>query len=195
MKTTVSRLFDSHEEAAAAVADLETAGFNHDDISLVSPGEGRVVEDRSFAPGEHHDDNVHAAHGVAKGALIGAGLGGGATLLAGASLLAVPGMGPVLAAGFLTAALVGAGAGGATGGMMGAVQDAGHSDADAHALTEGVRRGGSLVIVKAPEDRAAMAEEILVRHGGVEANAREQARAPEPSEEFIEPPPNPQAGV
>ena len=172
MKTTVSRLFDSHAQAAAAVADLETAGYSHDDISLVSPGEARTAEDRSFAAGEHHEDNPHAAHGVTKGALIGAGIGGGATLLAGASLLAVPGMGPVLAAGFLTAALVGAGAGGATGGMMGAVRDAGHSDADAHALTEGVRRGGSVVIVKAPEDRASLAEEILVRHGGVEARIR-----------------------
>ena len=172
MKTTISRLFDSHDEAVAAVQDLETAGYSHDDISLISPGEGRDAEGRSFAPGQHHDDNTHAAHGVAKGALIGAGIGGGATLLAGASLLAVPGMGPVLAAGFLTAALVGAGTGGATGGMMGAVRDAGHSDADAHALTEGVRRGGSVVIVKAPEDRAGLAEEILIRHGGVEAGGR-----------------------
>jgi hypothetical protein len=195
MKTTVSRLFDSHDQAAAAVQDLETAGYNHHDISLVSPGVGRQAEGRSFAPGEHHDDNIHAAHGVAQGALIGAGIGGGATLLAGASLLAVPGMGPVLAAGFLTAALAGAGAGGATGAMMGAVRDAGHSEADAHALTEGLRRGGSVFIVRAPEDRAELAEEILVRHGGVEATAREQAYAAESPEEFIEPPPKPHAGV
>lgn len=175
MKRTVSRLFDSHDEAAAAVHDLETAGFAHDDISLMSPGADHPAEDRSFASDEHHNDNVHAAHGGAKGALIGAGIGGGATLLAGASLLAVPGMGLVLAAGFLTAALVGAGTGAVTGGMIGALRDAGHSEADAHALAEGVRGGGSVVSVRAPDDRASMAEEILVRHGGVEAAGRDTA--------------------
>ena len=69
MKRTVSRLFDSHDEAAAAIADLETAGFAHDDINLMSPGSSDPAEDRSFASDGHHNDNIHATHGGAKGAV------------------------------------------------------------------------------------------------------------------------------
>jgi hypothetical protein len=200
MKRTVSRLFDTHAEAVAAVQDLETAGFSHDDISLMSPGADRPPEDRAFSePAEGaahpHEDNIHASHGLAKGALIGAGIGGGATLLAGASLLAVPGMGMVLAAGFLAAALAGAGTGMMTGGMLGALRDAGHSEEDAHTLAEGVLRGGSVVTVRAPEERAAMAEEILVRHGGVDAAVRRRVYEADNWGRFGDPPMKPNAGV
>jgi hypothetical protein len=206
MKRTVSRLFDSHDEAAAAVHDLETAGFDTKDVSLVSSDARRTAEARSFAPAEpgaeaaaeleEHSDSIHAAHGVAKGAAIGAGIGGGATLLAGAGLLAIPGMGPVLAAGFLTTALAGAATGAMTGTMLGALRDSGHSEEDAHALAEGLRRGGSIVTVRAPEDRASMAEEILVRHGGVDAAVRRKAYEAEGWKAFEEQPPgNPDLGA
>ncbi|MDB5454087.1 MAG: hypothetical protein JWO33_2665, partial [Caulobacteraceae bacterium] len=59
-----------------------------------------------------------------------------------------------------------------TGGMLGALRDSGVSEMDAHALAEGVRRGGAIVSVRVPEDRAAQVEEILIRHGGVEASTR-----------------------
>jgi hypothetical protein len=200
MKRTVSRLFDSHDEAAAAIHDLETAGFDPNDVSLMSADKRRTAEAKSFAPRAADDepptDSIHATHGVAKGAAIGAGLGGGATLLAGAGLLAVPGMGPVLAAGFLTTALAGAATGALTGTMLGALRDAGHSEEEAHTLAEGLRRGGSIVTIRAPEDRAAQAEEILVRHGGVDAALRRQVYEAEGWREFDEQPPmKPNAGV
>jgi hypothetical protein len=177
MKRTVSRLFDSHDEAVRAVEDLEAAGFAHDDIALMSNAGERLAEDRSFAPGEkphdaQHVDNIHASHGVTKGARAGAGIGGAAALLAGAGLLAIPGMGPVLAAGFLATAATGAATGAMTGGMLGALRDSGHSDADAHTLAEGVRRGGAIVSVRAPEERAALVDEILIRNGGALAADR-----------------------
>lgn len=184
MMRTISRLFDSHEEAVRAVRDLESAGIAHDDISLISNDARRTSEARAFAPAgatdpkvhlatplQHspdHEDNVHASHGVEAGAAIGAGVGGGASLLAGLGLLAIPGMGPVLGAGFLASALAGAAAGAMTGGMIGAMRDSGLSESEANTLAEGVRRGGAIVSVRAPEDRAAAVEEILVRHGGVE---------------------------
>jgi len=198
MKRTVSRLFNTHEEALHAVEDLEAAGFAHEDIALISGDHQRTSQARSFAPArgdsvvpprtageaapplaaeaplhEHeHPDNVHAAHGIGKGAAIGGVIGGGASLLAGLGLLAVPGMGPVLAAGFLASALAGAATGAATGGMMGALRDAGVDADEAGAYVEGVRRGGAMVSVKAPEDRAAYVEEVLARHGGLPAADR-----------------------
>jgi hypothetical protein len=99
-------------------------------------------------------------------------LGGGAGLLAGIGALAIPGLGPVVAAGWLVAALTGAGAGAATGGLLGALTTAGVDEADAHVYAEGVRRGGNLVTVRTDETRAAQAESILARHGPVDTARR-----------------------
>jgi hypothetical protein len=85
------------------------------------------------------------AEGAGKGAGIGAGVGGAAGLLAGLGLLAIPGLGPVVAAGWLAATAAGAAAGAATGGILGALTEAGVSEEDAHSYAEGVRRGGTLV--------------------------------------------------
>src|SRR6185369_6613104 len=149
MAPAITRLFDRSEDAAAAVAQLEAAGVPHHDISLVANN----AEGRHLTGGrrDNLDDN-DAAEGAAKGATTGGLLGGGAGLLAGLGMLAIPGLGPVVAAGWLVStavgAVVGAAAGGAAGGILGALKDAGHSDEDAHVYAEGVRRGGSLVSVK-----------------------------------------------
>ena len=80
---------------------------------------------------------------------------GTAGLLAGLGLLAIPGLGPVVAAGWLAATAVGAAAGAATGGIVGALTEAGVSEADAHSYAEGVRRGGTLVSARiADADRS-----------------------------------------
>ena len=176
MSRTVSRLFNSHREAVRAVEDLEAAGIPHTDISLMSNNAENWHEPRSFAGGESKDadtpDNVHASHGVGKGAAIGGAIGGGAALLLGLGMLAIPGAGPILAGGFLASALTGAATGAIAGSWMGAFRDAGVSEEDAHTFAEGVRRGGSVVSVRADEAIAARAEEILARHGGVEAAER-----------------------
>ena len=72
-------------------------------------------------------------------------MGGTAGLPAGLGLLAIPGLGPVVAAGWLAATAVGAAAGAATGGIVGALTEAGVSEEEAHSYAEGVRRGGTLV--------------------------------------------------
>ena len=88
------------------------------------------------------DGTDDRAEGAGKGACIGAGLGGAAGLLAGLGLLAIPGLGPVVAAGWLAAMAVGLAAGAATGGLVGALTEAGVSKEEAPLYAEGVRRGG-----------------------------------------------------
>jgi hypothetical protein len=122
------------------VRSLEAAGVPHSDISIVANN-----SDNWFNSGNKVDrdgDGVDdRAEGAGKGAGIGAGLGGAAGLLAGLGLLAIPGLGPVVA-GWLAATAVGAAAGAATGGLVGALTQAGVSKEEAPLYAEGVRRGG-----------------------------------------------------
>lgn len=180
MTHTITRLFNSHTEAMAAVTDLEQAGIPHDDISLIaSNGDNWHAghqHDRPHMKDGDHDGENDKAEGAGKGAATGGLIGGGAGLLAGLGMLAIPGLGPVVAAGWLAAtavgALAGAAAGGAAGGLLGALKDAGHSDEDAQVYAEGVRRGGTLVSVRAHEAREAEVEQILQRRAGVNAMDR-----------------------
>lgn len=165
---TVTGLFDTYGDAEAAVANLEAAGISSNDISIVSNnGDGR-----------YKDDN-NAAEGAGTGAGIGAGVGGAGGLLAGLGLLAIPGVGPVVAAGWLAATAVGAVAGavvgGATGGLIGALTESGVSEADAHVYAEGVRRGGTLVTARVDETRQSEAEAILKRSNWVDPALRRRS--------------------
>ena len=174
MSKTITRLFDSHTQALEAIAELETRGIDHDKISLVSNNAEKWHDGKRYG----EDDN-DTAEGAGKGAAAGGLLGGGAGLLAGLGMLAIPGLGPVVAAGGLTAPAVGAAAGAvagaATGGVLGALKDAGHSDEEANVYAEGVRRGGSLVSVKAHDDEIAVVESILNARRGVDAARRGEA--------------------
>ena len=118
MTTTISRLYNNYTDAQRAVSDLEAAGVSHSDISIVANN-----SDNWFSTDKKVDrdrDGVDdRAEGAGKGAGVGAGVGGAAGLLAGLGLLAIPGLGPVVAAGWLAATAVGAAAGAATGGVIG----------------------------------------------------------------------------
>jgi uncharacterized protein (TIGR02271 family) len=100
-------------------------------------------------------------------------------MLAGLGLLAIPGLGPVIAAGWLVSTLVGAGAGAAAGAVVGSLAgsltEIGVSEADAHAYAEGVRRGGTLVTVRADEVLADRVIAILDDEGTVDLNERSAA--------------------
>ncbi|WP_022716829.1 hypothetical protein, partial [Rhizobium mongolense] len=104
---------------------------------------------------------------------------GAGGLLAGLGLLAIPGVGPVVAAGWLAAtaagAAAGAVAGGVTGGLIGALTSSGVSEEDAHLYAEGVRRGGTLVTARVEEGRVAEAEAILQRSNWVDPTERRRA--------------------
>lgn len=174
MSKTITRLFDSHTQALEAIAELEARGVDHDRISLVSNNADNWHDGRRDADGDNE-----TAEGAGKGAATGGLLGGGAGLLAGLGMLAIPGLGPVVAAGWLTATAVGAAAGAvagaATGGLLGALKEAGHSDEEANVYSEGVRRGGSLVSVKARDDEIITVESILNDRRGVDALGRGDA--------------------
>src|ERR1700752_274892 len=154
MTVTISRLYNSYPDAAKAVKNLESAGVPHADISLVANNSDNwYSSDKKID--KDHDGVDDRAEGAGKGAGVGAGVGGTAGLLAGLGLLAIPGLGPVVAAGWLAATAVGAAAGAATGGIVGALTEAGVSEEDANSYAEGVRRGGTLVSARVPEtDRA-----------------------------------------
>jgi len=155
MTTTISRLYDTYADAERAVTRLEEAGVPHSDISIVANNSDNWYGSRSGKVDRDRDGVDDRAEGAGTGAGIGAGLGGAAGLLAGLGLLAIPGLGPVVAAGWFASMAVGAVAGAAAGGIVGALTEAGVSREDASRYAEGVRRGGTLVTAKVPDqDRA-----------------------------------------
>src|SRR3954471_9085787 len=167
---TISRLYDDYATASRVVDELERAGIPHSDISIVaSNSEGWYDRDRTTsgvdpAHDRDHDGRDDRAEGAAAGAGIGATLGGVAGLLAGLGMLAIPGIGPVVAAGWLASTAAVAVAGGATGGLICALTQSGVGEDEAHAYAEGVRRGGTLVTVRVDDSRRAAAEAIMQRH-------------------------------
>lgn len=177
----VTRLFDNHSDALEAVSALERAGIASDRISLVSNNVDNWHDGHVHAaggrPGDRDGDGHNdVAEGAGKGAATGGVLGAGAGVLAGLGMLAIPGLGPVVAAGWLASTAVGAAAGaaagGAAGGLLGALKDAGHDEADAHVYAEGVRRGGTLVSVRIDEADRVRVETILNDRRGFDSLTR-----------------------
>ena len=169
MKRTISGLFDTRDEASAAVTELRKIGIAETDIGLVS----------NNSNGSHSEDTASDAAGDAgTGAGIGAAVGGVGGLLTGLGLMAIPGVGPVVAAGWLAAtaagAVAGAVVGGAAGGLVGALTERGIDKNDAHVYAEGVRRGGSLVTVSVGDEDIEAARSILQR-GSIDVRSRESA--------------------
>ena len=159
---TVTGLYDNHEDAKTAVNALEDAGISSSDISIVSRS-GKT-------------DESNAGEGAATGAGVGAVVGGAGGLLAGLGMLAIPGVGPVVAAGWLvataTGAVAGAVAGGAAGGIIGSMTSAGVDENDAHVYAEGVRRGSTLVSARVEDDQVAIARSVIDDNSPVNLNAR-----------------------
>jgi hypothetical protein len=179
MTVTISRLYDDYASASRAVTELEAAGIPHSDISIIANNSDnwyatdrtgyrttgtRPAPNQATAEADRDRDGVDdRTEGAATGGGIGAALGGAAGLLTGLGLMAIPGVGPVVAAGWLVATLTGAAAGGLTGGLIGALTQAGVSQQDAHVYAEGVRRGGTLVTARVPDGDRARYDTILNR--------------------------------
>jgi hypothetical protein len=167
MTQAVTGLYDTYDAAVSAVNDLEAAGIPHSEISIVSNNvDNRYDRDRASRAGAD----------AGTGAGIGAAVGGVGGLLTGLGLLAIPGVGPVVAAGWLVATAVGAAGGavvgGAAGGLVGSLTGAGVPEHDANFYAEGVRRGGTLVTARVDDARAPIAREILQRHNWVDPAVR-----------------------
>jgi len=161
MTHTITQIFDSHAQALEAIDALERAGFAKDDISTLTQAPDGSVESSATS----------AAEVAGAGAGVGAAVGGGAGLLAGLGLMAIPGIGPIVASGWFAATAAGAAAGavvgGATGGIVGALMANGATEDEAHVYAESLRRGGTLLTMRAPDDRAAEATRIISRFSAV----------------------------
>jgi hypothetical protein len=165
MKTVVGT-YDNIETAYAVANDLVSAGYNRNDISVIAND-----RDSAYSPYVTTTANtkvVNKTDDVGTGAGIGAAIGGIGGLLLGLGALAIPGIGPVVAAGPLLAALTGAGVGAVAGGIVGALVDLGIPDEEANIYAEGLHRGDVLVIAQVPDASANAVTRILDRPGLVD---------------------------
>jgi len=174
MEQTVVGLFDNLEDAHKVVTELVKAGFDRGQISLVandaSKNYSKYLTKDTAATGK--DEDVSSGEGASFGAVVGGLMG----VIAGLGALAIPGVGPVLAAGPLLGALtggaVGAVAGAVTGGVVAGLIDSGVPEEDAQYYAEGVRRGGTLVMVTGPDNLAQKAADIMNRYGAIDVHER-----------------------
>jgi hypothetical protein len=164
----VIAVFHDGASARAAVHALKEAGFGGRDISVLMPD---ADASREFAT----ETGLATRDGAAAGAAAGGLLGGLAGWLIGIGVLAVPGLGPLLAAGALGAALSGVAIGAGVGAIAGALVGIGVPEDEAAWYEQEVRGGRALVSVLA-RDRRESAMEILRRFGGYDASRRRQTR-------------------
>ncbi len=166
MAKTIVSLYNELSDARNAVADLVKAGFARDTISLVARDmDGRYAtyfEKQKSQEGETPpDDEV-------EGALTGGIIGGLAGMLLGLGMVAIPGVGPVIAAGPLATILLGAGTGTLTGSLVGAIVEWDVPEGEAEYYAERVQQGSTLVSVRTSDDQADYVMSILNRHHPVE---------------------------
>jgi hypothetical protein len=155
---TVSRMYDNYSDAVAVVTDIEAAALNPNrEISLVANenarGRDTTVETQRTEP--HSGTGTGATGGGIVGGIVG--------ILTGIGVMAIPGVGPLVAAGWLATTLAGIATGAVVGGLLGALTNAGVSREEAEVYEEGVRRGSTLVVVRAEEDDIPRVEEIMDR--------------------------------
>jgi hypothetical protein len=145
----------------SALEALRAANFRNSDISAIFPERERTTKDLA------HEINTKAPEGIATGAGTGAAVGGVLGWLVGIGAIAIPGVGPLLAAGPVVAAIAGAGVAGATGGLVGGLIGAGIPEVEAKRFAGRIREGGYLISVHCDDNTwAKRAEEILEATGG-----------------------------
>jgi hypothetical protein len=172
MKKAVIGILQTRAEAESVVQSLTSAGFATHNISVLFP-DARGSQD--FA----HEHSTKAPEGAIAGVGAGGLLGGTLGLLAGIGALAIPGIGPLIAAGPLMATLSGAAAGAAVGGLTGALVGMGIPEIEAK-LYEGKLRSGNLLVAVHVDsaDERKTAEEILERHGARDVGTTSEAHVP-----------------
>jgi hypothetical protein len=155
----------------AAVEDLKDAGFRSEDISVLFPDTQGTKE---FAI----EKETKAPEGATAGAGTGAVIGGALGWLTGIGLLAIPGLGPFIAAGPIVAALAGVGAGGVVGGIAGALIGMGIPEYEANRYEGRIKTGGILLSVHADDrDWKDKAKNILQRTGADDIGYKGEAKA------------------
>ena len=154
-------VFSQREDVEDALRALKDDGFNMDDVSLLA----RDLEGVEGADEVTEKDGNEASEGAGIGASTGTVLGGIGGFLVGAGVLAIPGVGPVLAAGVgiseIAATLAGAGIGAAAGGIIGALVGLGIPEEKAKVYEDRIKAGDYLLMVTGTEDHVERAASIL----------------------------------
>jgi hypothetical protein len=155
-------LVSTQAQAESIVGELQRAGFSSNDISALFPDKRGT---RDFA----HEQNTKAPEGAVAGASAGGALGGTLGFLAGIGVLAIPGLGPFVAAGPIMAALSGAAAGAAAGGIAGALIGMGIPEVEAKQYESKIRDGNILLSVHTEDGvQRAQAKKILESAGAID---------------------------
>jgi hypothetical protein len=168
MAKAVFGLVENDFQAERVVEELRGAGFSNNDISVLFPDKAGT---RDFA----HEQHTKAPEGAATGAATGGLLGGALGWLAGIGTLAIPGVGPFIAAGPIMAALAGAGVGAAAGGLTGALVGMGIPEYEAKLYEGKIKEGNILIAVHSENsEETKRAKEILERSGAHDVSYTEE---------------------
>ncbi len=171
-KTSVFGIVKSHSQAEKIVENLQTAGFDSAEISVLLPDD----------EGKHdigHVKATKAPEGATTGAATGGVTGGVLGLLAGIGALAIPGIGPFIAAGPIMAALSGAAVGATTGGVVGGLIGMGIPEIEAKRYEEKLKTGNYLIAVHAHDgDEKDRAKEIFKNAGAEDISTASMSKAP-----------------
>jgi len=174
MSKAVFCITKSDRQAQQIVVALRDAGFPDDDISVLFPDK---AGSRDFA----HEHHTKLPEGATTGGVAGGVLGGVLGWLAGTGTLAIPGLGPLIAAGPILAALSGAAGGGVGGGIVGALVGLGIPEYEAKRYEGKLRDGNILISVHTENsDERSMAKDIFVRAGAEDISYTGEASAPHP---------------
>lgn len=172
MARIVVGLFETPTQAHNAVDELFRNRFEREEISVLAHPREEAESGPGDEAGASRRRDVPGGSGPATGMGVGAALGGLGGLLVGLGMLAIPGIGPLAAAGPLATALAGAGLGAVGGALVGALVQLGIPEDEAQHYAEGVRRGGTVVAVRTEDEAADRAAEILESHGAVDLAER-----------------------
>src|SRR3982075_4433521 len=168
---SVFGIYSSRSGVENAVIALKEAGFSHSDVSVLLP---ENLGNKEIAT----EKNTKAPEGATTGAGSGAVIGGALGWLVGIGALAIPGLGPFIAAGPIMAALAGAGVGGAVGGVAGALIGMGIPEYEAKRYEGRIKEGGILLSVHSDNsDWTKRAKEILERTGAQDISSTGEAKA------------------
>jgi hypothetical protein len=159
--TAVFGIYKSSVQAESAVDQILRAGFSNNDISVLLPD---THSTKDFA----HEKNTKAPEGTTTGVTTGGVIGGTLGLLAGIGALAIPGLGPFIAAGPIMAGLAGLGVGGAVGGLIGALVGMGIPEYEAKRYEGRVKDGGVLLSVHCDTSAEITRAEALLKQTGAE---------------------------
>ncbi|MGA8028307.1 MAG: general stress protein [Bryobacteraceae bacterium] len=169
--TAAFGIYPSREMAENAVDRLIAAGFRNEDISVLLQDN---VGTKDFA----HEKHTKAPEGATTGVVAGGVIGGTLGLLAGIGILAIPGLGPLIAAGPVIAALTGVGSGGLVGGIIGALVGMGIPEYEAKRYEGRIKEGGILLSVHCDNpDWTSKAKELLKETGAEDIASTGEAAA------------------